>query len=56
MLLVIFVFVYRKHKYEVLINTDLGAKLEWRSYNKFGGVPEGAVAGVDDTRFDPISY
>jgi hypothetical protein len=43
---------FRKHKYEILINTDHGAKLEWRSYNKFGGVPEGSVAGVDDTRSD----
>ena len=39
---------FRKHKYEVLINPDRAARLEWRSYNKFAGVPIGAVAAVDE--------
>ena len=38
----------RKRKFEVLINTDRAARLEWRSYNKFAGVPVGAVAAVDE--------
>ena len=40
---------FRKHKYEVLINPDRAARLEWRSYNKFAGVPIGAVAAVDES-------
>jgi hypothetical protein len=40
--------IHRKHKYEVLINPDRAARLEWRSYNKFAGVPIGAVAAVDE--------
>jgi len=40
--------IHKKRKFEVLINTDRAARLEWRSYNKFAGVPVGAVAAVDE--------
>ena len=42
------IFYFRKHKYEVLINPDRAARLEWTEYNKFDGVPVGAVAAVDE--------
>ncbi|XP_040573204.1 protein unzipped [Lepeophtheirus salmonis] len=38
---------YRKKKYELLINIDMAARLEWRAYNRYSGVPEGSVAGLD---------
>lgn len=41
--------LYKKHKYELLINVDRAARLEWKSYSKYAGVPEGAVAGVDES-------
>ena len=40
---------FRKHKYEVLISIDRAARLEWKPYSKYAGVPEGAVAGVDES-------
>ena len=42
------VIFHRKRKFEVLINTDRAARLEWKPYNKFAGVPIGAVAAVDE--------
>lgn len=41
--------IYRKHGYELLINVDRAARLEWRPYSKYAGVPEGAVAAVDES-------
>eukprot|EP00096_Caligus_rogercresseyi_P015365 TRINITY_DN7813_c0_g1_i1.p1 TRINITY_DN7813_c0_g1~~TRINITY_DN7813_c0_g1_i1.p1 ORF type:complete len:439 (-),score=111.51 TRINITY_DN7813_c0_g1_i1:973-2289(-) len=38
---------YRKKKYELLINIDMAARLEWRAYSRYSGVPEGSVAGLD---------
>ena len=48
------IFIFRKRKFEVLINIDRAARLEWRPYNKFAGVPEGSVAAVDENS-DPAS-
>ena len=45
---------FRKHKYEVLINIDRAARLEWKPYSKFAGVPEGSVAAVDE-KSEPAS-
>ena len=47
--LLIFVcfFIFRKSKFEILLNENLSAKLEWRPYTKYSSVPEGAVSGVD---------
>ena len=39
----------RKHAYELLINVDRAARLEWRPYSRYGGVAEGAVAAVDES-------
>ena len=39
----------RKQKFEVLINIDRSARIEWRPYSKFRGAPQGAVAGVDES-------
>ena len=39
----------RKHAYELLINLDRAARLEWRPYSRYGGVAEGAVAAVDES-------
>lgn len=39
--------VYKKEKFDILVNEDKAAKLEWIPYGKFLAVPEGAVAGVD---------
>ncbi|QQP56025.1 Unzipped, partial [Caligus rogercresseyi] len=36
-----------KKKYELLINIDMAARLEWRAYSRYSGVPEGSVAGLD---------
>ena len=42
-------FFHRKHAYELLINVDRAARLEWRPYSRYGGVAEGAVAAVDES-------
>ena len=47
-LILIINFYFRKRKFEVLINTDRAARIEWKTYNKFAGVPIGAVAAVDE--------
>eukprot|EP00093_Oithona_nana_P010170 10170.XXX_280210_281716_1 [CDS] Oithona nana genome sequencing. len=41
--------LYKKHAYELLINLDRAARLEWRPYSRYGGVAEGAVAAVDES-------
>ncbi len=41
-------FFCRKHNFEVLISVNRAARLEWKPYSKYAGVPEGAVAGVDE--------
>ena len=41
--------LHRKHAYELLINLDRAARLEWRPYSRYGGVAEGAVAAVDES-------
>lgn len=33
----------------MLINVDRAARLEWRSYSRYSGVPEGSVAAVDES-------
>ena len=33
----------------MLINVDRAARLEWRPYSRYAGVPEGAVAAVDES-------
>jgi hypothetical protein len=45
----LYVYHCRKHKYELLINVDRAARLEWRPYSKYAGVPEGSVAAVDES-------
>lgn len=40
--------LYPVHRYEVLTNVDGSARLSWVSFNKYGEVPQGAVAGVDE--------
>ena len=47
-------FLSRKHKYEILLNTDSSAKIAWQPYKRFQAVPEGAVAGVDATGQDRV--
>ena len=44
-----FSFYPRKQKFELLINDDRSARLEWQPYNKYMGVPVGSVAGVDES-------
>lgn len=41
--------ICRKQRFELLINVDRAARLEWRPYSRYAGVPEGAVAGVDES-------
>jgi len=41
--------LYKKQRFELLINVDRAARLEWRPYSRYAGVPEGAVAGVDES-------
>ena len=41
--------ICRKHRFELLINVDRAARLEWKPYSRYAGVPEGAVAAVDES-------
>jgi len=41
--------IYKKKRFEILININRAARLEWKPYSKFKGAPEGAVAGVDES-------
>ena len=38
---------FRKQKYEILLNVNFAAKLDWRPYGRYLPVPEGAVAAID---------
>jgi len=40
--------LYSVYRYSVLTNSLGSARLSWVSFNKYGSVPLGAVAGVDD--------
>ena len=44
--------IFRIPKYEILVNVDLSAKLEWRPYLRFSAIPHGAVVGIKDGSSD----
>lgn len=41
-----FLSLNRKRYFEILINDDRSARLEWQPYNKYAEEPIGAVAGL----------
>jgi len=41
--------LYKKRHFELLVNVDRSARLEWRPYSRYAGVPEGSVAAVDES-------
>ncbi len=41
--------ICRKSSFELLINVDRAARLEWKPYSRYAGVPEGSIAAVDES-------